>query len=155
MSTLGPSISGTAGSGEFLLRNGRTIKLSALQQWVKVGPLDGAPNASQCQDLVRADADRYGNRAGFYLVQPPLIALRPDWDGPRNLAPMWLPRIVVIGDFESDYPVGPVNESGWDKSQLRILWYQEQWALPIDATVLDEIVSMDWESLAVDVVMPY
>jgi hypothetical protein len=143
------------GSDEFALQSGRVIKLASLEQRQWIGPLDGAPNTEMCEAMVRDNAARYGASAGFYLVQPPIIPLSSSWDGHPKQEPMRLPWVVVVASFVSDYPAGPVNESGWDKSHLQVLWYQDEWALPIDSAVYEEILSVDWESLAVDVVMPY
>jgi hypothetical protein len=52
-----------------------------------------------------------------------------------------------VGVFDSFPPARDQLEHG---SSLTIVWFQENFALPIDKTVLDSIQAIDWNAVAWD-----
>jgi hypothetical protein len=149
-----PQVSGTERTqGKLHLRDGRPIELDSLRQWRPVGPLDGAPTAEINEESINEVVATFGGGANTYLVPPKQVRLPSKSSSPyvRQV----LPAIAVVGEFMSYSPVGQVNESGWDQSRLTVIWYQDYWALPIDDDVLRQIIEVDWDSLARNVVMPY
>ena len=59
--------------------------------------------------------------------------------------PMSLPRISCITDFESD----PVDNK-FMFSYLTIAWFQNDWAMPIEKRILNQIKCINWNKYAVD-----
>ena len=61
--------------------------------------------------------------------------------------PAALPGVTCIGRFES---LEPARDQNCDLSGLVVIWFQDEFALPIDASVLDQIREIDWEKHAAD-----
>lgn len=58
-----------------------------------------------------------------------------------------LPRVACVGVFDS----GELKRAGSDIwSSMAFLWFQGEFALPIDPQVVGQIQSLDWESCAKD-----
>jgi hypothetical protein len=47
--------------------------------------------------------------------------------------------------------VSTVRNHDRDLSVLVVVWFQDEYAMPILAPALDELRSLDWDSLALDV----
>ena len=62
--------------------------------------------------------------------------------------PEWLPHVRCIGSFKD---VVKARDPGKDLSVLTVVWYQDEYALPILEPALSQLLAMDWETLAVDV----
>tara|TARA_Y100000310_G_C20468462_1_gene708805 strand:- start:562 stop:924 length:363 start_codon:yes stop_codon:yes gene_type:complete len=60
--------------------------------------------------------------------------------------PMSIPRISCIADFES----APIDSSNYSLSYLTIAWFQNEWAMPIDEKVMEQIKCIEWDKYAVD-----
>ena len=56
-----------------------------------------------------------------------------------------LPYITCFGIFESSVLKGKGFGAG---SHLTVVWYQDEYAMPIDAYVLEHIKKIDWEKEA-------
>ena len=52
--------------------------------------------------------------------------------------PEWLPRVQCIGSFEDGL------------TALVVVWFQDEYALPILEPALSQMLALDWESLATD-----
>ncbi|MBC8197953.1 MAG: hypothetical protein H8E60_08720 [Candidatus Marinimicrobia bacterium] len=61
-------------------------------------------------------------------------------DGPTEF-----PRIQCISNFESDF----VN-SEYCYSYLTIIWFQNDWILPIDKNIIEKIKEINWDKKAID-----
>jgi hypothetical protein len=136
-------------AGSIALRSGRELALSGLaQELTYEGLLEGVPttkiNRLHVDNLVEKHRARSWNGA-VHLVTPvetPLPA-----GGLQSMgSPAVLPRVTCIGRFRS----GPIAESPGCYSELTIIWFQSEFALPIEATVLDAITRLDWNATAVD-----
>ena len=57
-----------------------------------------------------------------------------------------LPLLTCFARFISD-PLGA--EPDEDGSELGIVWYQDEFAMPVDEVVIEQIKTLDWEKLAV------
>jgi hypothetical protein len=60
----------------------------------------------------------------------------------------WLPMVTCVGVFKD---VFPARDKTKDQSYLKILWYQDDFAPPIDDAVFEQIRFIDWDALAWDV----
>lgn len=64
-----------------------------------------------------------------------------------NRDPEWLPLIRCIGCFQSSTTS---NNPKMDISLLTVLWYQNDFAMPINGDILHAIKILDWDALATD-----
>ena len=62
---------------------------------------------------------------------------------PRGI-PAALPAITCIARFNSDGQLG--TDDIW--SVLRVIWFQDEFAFPIDDRALRQIAEIDWETHA-------
>lgn len=141
-----------ARSGTLQLHTGREISLRRLTQWgTYEGLLEGLPtreNNLQLLDHLLA-AERLRAEHPPCLIQPPQTAIAT----PRGEAypfgtPARLPSIVCVGEFESSTTA---RDPEADYSALTIIWFQDDFALPIDKRVAVRIEAIDWETQARDV----
>jgi uncharacterized protein (TIGR02996 family) len=142
------------------LRSGRRITLEALDQVMTyAGLLIGAPNRERndgiIEDALRAAERHCAGEARPHLIPPPrrdyfcepgdmerLRAESPD------RAPEWLPPVRCIGSF---LDVVKARDKSKDISVLVVVWFQDEYALPIREPSLSLIRDLDWESLAADI----
>lgn len=57
------------------------------------------------------------------------------------------PAVVCVAVFNSDGLAKPDAEP---MSSLTLIWFQDEFALPVDVEVLAHIQSLDWEALATE-----
>ncbi|HEU4407253.1 MAG TPA: hypothetical protein VFS43_18430 [Polyangiaceae bacterium] len=62
--------------------------------------------------------------------------------------PEWLPMVQCIGSFRCN---DTVRGSAASLSALTVVWFQDEYALPIQEPALEQLAGLDWASLAVDV----
>ena len=62
--------------------------------------------------------------------------------------PEWLPMVRCIGTFKD---VVPARDPTRHLSVLVVVWFQDEYAPPIQEPALSQILNLDWESLATDV----
>lgn len=151
------------------LSSGREIALARLEQWrTYTGMLAGVPNRESNGRIIesaRAVALQHGlEGTSPYLVPPQptpidLVRTSESWlkatgmtaeqSAARDRASHFerLPAVTCVAVFESDKLAKPDSEP---YSSLTVIWFQEDFALPLDAQVLAHIQSLDWETLATD-----
>jgi hypothetical protein len=61
--------------------------------------------------------------------------------------PASIPSIACVGRFESSEPARP---PGGDFSALVVIWFQNEFALPIDDAVRMQLQAIDWQQHAID-----
>jgi hypothetical protein len=130
-------------AGDVQLETGREIRMHELaQSKVYAGLLEGVPTREMNRRTVEAAVEgaRVGGRA-VYLV-PPQETPIPGHDGYPFGEPASLPSTMCIARFAS-------AETTTTGSMLTIIWFQHDFALPIDAAVLAHIRGVDWAALAV------
>ena len=152
---------------EFTLDSGRTIWLLALNQYrTYEGLMMGRPtsesNQRHLEQLVARHTQPKGDGAP-YLIKPtetPLISRRskprkctPEtWarmilrSNPQDGTPARLPRITCIARFTSGQPP---NDSDGGRLILRVIWFQDSFAFPIDPLVITQLAAIDWQKHAV------
>jgi hypothetical protein len=134
-------------NGTIRLRSGREVNVTSLRQGaVYAGLIEGVPtkqmNRHEIEGIL-AGLRRSGSEP--YLIAPqerPITLSRPYPFG----EPAALPGISCVARLRSDSPA----RGGGDHSYLTVVWFQDDYAFPIDKTVLDQIVCLDWEKLAFD-----
>jgi hypothetical protein len=80
-----------------------------------------------------------------YLREPGDMA---ELRSPRDQAPEWLPMVTCIGVLRD---TAPARDPSKDGSMLTVVWFQDEYALPIDESVLEQLQSIDRERLAADI----
>lgn len=58
-----------------------------------------------------------------------------------------LPHILCTARFRS---LKPARDREADYSELAVSWFQDEFAFPIDPSILQQIIAIDWNSLASD-----
>jgi hypothetical protein len=129
------------------LSTGRELGLQELaQQLTYEGLLEGLPTReSNRSRLDRLVAERAKVRP-VYLVAPIETPIDP---GPGRTypfgSPAALPEVTCIGRFRSE-PIGEKDPICY--SELTIVWFQSEFAMPIERAVLEEIARLDWDAVA-------
>lgn len=138
--------------GELDLPSGRRLFLRHLQQYVTyAGRLEGFPTAGENKRTVQRLIAEYRDRP--YPGEPYLIppTERPiEFLGGRRYpfgTPSALPAVTCIGRFES---LSPARDPQCDGSGLVVIWFQEEFAFPIDASVVAQLLTIKWEKHAGD-----
>lgn len=140
---------------KILLRSGRAIRLiNVIQDSVHEGVKDELPNAQinqqQFDRLRSSPPDIFTGRSTILLEPHYRDVSTLDQSIPwyyEDQEPQILPAISCLGIFKSDEPA---ENPEMDFSQLRILWYQENYLFPIDVAVMKQILDIDWNSHAFD-----
>jgi hypothetical protein len=140
-----------ARSGTIKLRGGREIVLHRLTQWGTYdGLLEGLPTREMNQrtiDRILADERQRADHPA-YLIRPTERLLDYPFDTPYSFGtPARVPGIVCVGEFEAHAPARDLDA---DCSALTIVWFQSDFALPIDKTVVVKIEAIDWDTHARD-----
>jgi hypothetical protein len=136
---------------EFTLRDGRSVHLLELRQSrTYEGLREGFPtkesNASQLNHLVESVSASYPTRGRPLLL--PCAEVPLSWDQPKPYAfgvPAKLPEITCIGRFGCREAA---RDGDW--SELVVIWLQNDFALPIEQTALQQLLEVDWVRLATD-----
>ena len=134
------------------LGTGRKLTLHALaQELTYEGLLEGAPTTKLNKSLMDGVVERQrktGRSISVHLVAPVETPIDMGHSYISSLGePATLPSVTCIGRFRAE-PV--VKEgSGW-YSELTIVWFQREFAMPFEPRVLEEIMQLDWDALAAD-----
>jgi uncharacterized protein (TIGR02996 family) len=131
---------------DFKLNTGQTIGLNSLRQSLTyAGLLMGTPsreiNDSMHIEWALQAARNVRDGTRVHLIEPK----RRDYDRiPGDMESItndlhvveWLPAVTCIGVFGDAY------------SELAIVWFQEEYALPIEKSALSQIKALDWKNAA-------
>ncbi|WP_433932510.1 hypothetical protein AB3662_48225 [Sorangium cellulosum] len=138
--------------GEFDLPSGRRLYLRELRQYLTYeGMLEGLPtverNKEQIEELVSEHRDN-PYPGGPYLIRPTEVPIELPEDDPYPFGtPSALPRVTCIGRFDS---LDPARDQSRDFSGLVVIWFQDDFAFPIDPAVVAQLLAIDWEAHAAD-----
>jgi hypothetical protein len=159
---------------KLLLDSGLPIFLESLYQWTTYAALrEGIPwrefNDQRIQRgrriarrQCRWDARRYRLEAlephRIPPIRRPYMRSPGDMDGLELRYPVpgvaeWLPWVTCAGVFKSLSLTRPRPEGPWGWSLLAVVWYQDEFAPPIDEVIVADLRRLDWERLAIDVRM--
>jgi hypothetical protein len=154
-----PYVFGEPISGEFILACTTTLKgrevpfktrLKALNQSTTyAGVLEGCPNHFVNQRIIKKSVEHARQLFGTHpphLIAPieKVIALNEEDSVTRIVV---LPAVRCIAVFEANYPTKP--DTG-DYSALTVVWFQDDWALPIQGDIISALRSLPWANLAHD-----
>jgi hypothetical protein len=136
---------------EIVLGNGRKIEMrSLMQNGTYEGMLEGIPirkwNDRLIQEAVVHASKLPSDNSAVHLIEPPRKALESPatWAGQPTEC---LPSIRCVAWFRS-FSAAPNPNA--DFSELTLVWFQGEFALPIDSSVLQSIQNLDWDNLAED-----
>jgi hypothetical protein len=126
------------------LGSGREVSLCQLtQELTYAGLLEGVPNRKLNKMQVDGLVAKWRKLQPVHLV-PPVetpIEWRQPW--PFGSEPAKLPTVTCIGRFWSDTFI-----TGDHPTTLTIIWFQNEFAMPIDPAVLAKIIGLHWDALA-------
>ena len=127
----------TAKSGDVDFADGVRASLTFLSQSLTyAGLLEGIPTPEMNANTIASARQRHGGVHDPLVIEPvqtPFPLKGPDRFGERAL----LPRVFCVSEYKwaSDY-------------YLTLIWWQEEWALPIDGTVAENIRQVAWRDVA-------
>jgi len=143
-------------TGEIVLTSGREIGLISLNQsFTYHGLLEGAPTARMNQMIIDHAVQEERNKQhgqALYLIPPTQTPIT--FPGSTRYPfgePIRIPGILCVARYNSRHPVHDHSDPILYYSQLSVIWFQEDFAFPIDGAVLEELRQLDWEKLAYDV----
>jgi len=134
---------------ELTLDTGRSIRLITLEErftygWLLAGHATIELNRRMMDELIARHTNPECGEAP-HLIEP--VQTRFDVDPARapHGTPARLPEVTCIGRFDSDILPGAVDDVG---SDLVVIWFQSDFAPPIDPIVKSQLVALDWDALA-------
>ena len=130
------------------LSTGREVVLEELNQRLTYeGLIEGLPTTNLNKrhlDSLVAEQREKRPKTPVYLLTPAETPM--EWPGGERYpfgTPARLPGVTCIGRFGS-------RNSPLSYSELTIIWLQNEFAMPIDSSVLEEVVRLDWDALAAE-----
>jgi len=144
-----PTEGSTPSRTTFELASSRTIDLLALDQYYTYeGLLAGVPTREMNQEMIDRLIAGYVRPAEYgvpLLLEPEQQPIVVSEQRPGRGTPSRLPSVTCIARFDSDGQVG--TDDIW--SVLRVIWFQDHFAFPIEDRALRQIAEIDWERHAV------
>ena len=134
---------------EVQLGNGRLIHLSSIDQWgTYSGLLEGIPTREMNARHIKRTIDAARDQKHFepYLIPPVETSIDgfPDY---RFGTPAEIPCITCVAMFDC---FDVARDKSMDGSTLPIVWFQSDFAFPIDDDILVQLRLIDWEKVASD-----
>ena len=131
----------------FKTLSGRVISAWKIEQWeAHHGRLEGSPTIESNHRMIEWHLQEQHRKSGRRPILIPPRQYELDFDYPFG-TPALLPAVACLAHFEA----GPFSHNNMDGSELAVLWFQDQYALPVEPTVVAALENLDWESLAVEV----
>jgi hypothetical protein len=137
-----------SGRHQVELLTGRTIRLDRLDQhWTYGGLIVGHPN----REMNRSIMDELVTpRSGPRGRRPPVLFEPIETPVEKSSDPSWsdaatLPAVTCSAQFMYG---APASDTDAFASALRVIWFQDEFAFPIDPGVLVELAALDWEAQA-------
>jgi len=139
------------------LASGREVVLDRLsQERTYSGLLDGLPHSKSNDRHIEA-ALKDARALCVSGARPVLIEptrrdfLRVPGDmvnsGSRWHVPEWLPQVTCVAQLHSVNPARDHSKSG---SALTVVWFQDEFAPPIQDPALSSLIRVNWDELAID-----
>jgi hypothetical protein len=132
------------------VHNGREVSVDSIRQWFTYGGLlEGLPTDRMNREMIeRLLRDERGTGRGDpYLVPPPVRPISYQRDRPYPFGnPETLPSVTCVARLSSS----PARDQTTDVSVLTVIWFQDDFAFPIDPAVLAHLRDLVWEELATD-----
>ena len=130
---------------DFTIASGRKIRLLAIDQYYTYeGLLLGVPTWEMNQDMMDRLVASYVHPAEYgvpLLLEPEQRPIDLPEHRQVHGTPAALPSVTCIARFNSGGQLG--TDDIW--SVLRVIWFQEGFAFPIEDRALRQIAEIDWE----------
>lgn len=129
-------------NGKIALASGGTIQMHSLRQWlVYSGILEGLPTREMNNRMIDALRRKARDRTGHepFLIDPTQESIEYDGKYPFG-EPALLPPVGCEADF--------VQSGGGYEMRLTVIWFQHDYAFPLDPEVERALVGLDWKRLA-------
>jgi hypothetical protein len=137
---------------------GERVVLHALHQWLTYGAwLEGSPSREWNDRIIAGDmrrAETYCPEKAKPVLIPPERRpyLREPEENTRNREFMrkeseWLPMLTCVGVFQG----APARDKTKHMGILTVIWYQSEYAPPIEAVSAEQLRNLSWVNLATDV----
>ena len=145
---------------QLTLASGRTVTLEALdQEMTYSGLMEGVPNDWTNDHIIECALDaarrHCADGAEPHLLTPSRRDYLREPGDMRSLAerrphhvPEWLPMVRCVGSFKG---IVPARDPGKDWSVLTVVWFQDEYAMPISELALGRLLALDWDALATDI----
>jgi hypothetical protein len=126
--------------------------LRALRQFhVYEGLLEGLPTTEMNQRVVERMVDEERRRLGGgepYVIRPVETPIKYRRGRPYPFGqPNSVPGVGCVGRFHS---FQPARDSARDCSELVVIWFQDEFALPIEPSIWEQLLGIDWDQHASD-----
>lgn len=127
--------------GDITLCGGGTISCKSIRQWrTYAGLLEGLPtrqmNERDIERLLKEERER-----GWWAGEPYLV--------PPVVRPIEYHRKYPFGDPEALPDVTCVARYVSYPAELTVVWFQSEFAFPINPQVLEHLQGIDWGRLAI------
>lgn len=136
---------------EIEFRNAKRVVVKGLYQvGTYDGLLEGVPTEKMNRRILAGVIERAKQLfhvQEVYLIeakQTPIDIGRPLWFGSKPAA---LPKMLCIAEL---WHHEPAKSRVMDFSSLSVVWFQQDFALPIDTQVLEQFKTLAWDELAGD-----
>lgn len=139
------------------LATGRSLKLYRLDQTMTyAGMIEGLPSEQLNDDLIEwslKSAQKASPNHPPYLIKPvkrSFIRTPGDCDHARERfsgPAEFLPNVRCIGAFSSQ---GAARDKTKPMSLLTVVWFQDEYGLPTNPELLEQLRMIDWDNLAED-----
>ncbi|MCE3228975.1 MAG: hypothetical protein K0S32_3526 [Bacteroidetes bacterium] len=135
----------------FTVETDRTLYMKGLYQWETYsGLLEGLPTDKMNQGILENIAKDAKRHVPFcdavYVIQPEQTPFPYEREHPYPFGkPMSLPDTVCVTNL---YSLEPVRNEDGEGSQLTVVWFQENYAFPIDVEIRDKIMQIEWSKVA-------
>ena len=140
------------------LNTGREIRLDELSQhYTYAGLIEGKPDRKMNQRIIKSSVELAKSKLAYtgepFLIPPKETGIElndMEIGGPRDLYDkerMKIPAIVCLSGWNC---YEPARDSEKMCSFLKIVWFQEEFAMPIYAAIIEKIKAIDWEKHAID-----
>ena len=130
------------------LDSGIEIELYELiQKLTYEGLIEGLPTKKMNASIVKHSVDRHSSgNMKTYLIEPVETPIEIKRDYPFG-EPARLPSITCVARFESDYSR---KEPFLYRTTAKVIWFQSDFALPIEEEILEIIRSVDWPNASTE-----
>jgi len=132
---------------KLIIEGNRQVTITMLMQsFVYAGLLEGLPNERMNQGIIaglKNEAKKFCHQDEIYMIDP-ITEVIPYEGAYRAGAPIALPPICCIALLQH---YGPIRDMSNDGAALGLIWFQREYAFPIDAGILETIKTIPFSKL--------
>ena len=130
------------------IENNHTAYITRIYQYPAYdGLIEGLPTRSMNRDIIKGaieSAPNYTGESAVYLIEP--IEQPLEYDGQYPFGqPATIPSFACIAKFECRWVS---HDPDMDYSALTVVWFQAQYAFPVDELILEKIKQIPWSQVA-------